>query len=249
MQAGFELALHGSIMAVLYAVFPETLSLAGLAVAIAAYISIGYLVLSGLSYHQPHRNFGIANSITLGRAAFGAIVFALAIDIFGGHRLLSDPVICWVVTGAAALSLVLDGIDGWMARRTGLASAFGANFDMHTDAFFVLALSLLIAAKGTTGPWIIVSGLVFYAFLLAGAIWPVLMNPLPPRWRRKAVCVMQTALLIVVLAPATPFWAAQLAGLTGLALLLWSFGIDLVWLIANRPSPDQGANKPYRHQE
>jgi hypothetical protein len=72
---------------------------------------------------------------------------------------------------------------------------------------------------------------MFYLFQVAGHLWPGLCRPLPPQWRRKAVCVIQTALLITALAPVSPFWIAQLACLTGLGLLTWSFGIDVAWLL------------------
>jgi phosphatidylglycerophosphate synthase len=41
--------------------------------------------------------------------------------------------------------LALDGLDGWLARRFGLASAYGARFDMEVDGFLILVLALLVA--------------------------------------------------------------------------------------------------------
>ena len=40
---------------------------------------------------------------------------------------------------------VLDGADGWLARRSGVSSAFGARFDGEVDAFLILALSVAVA--------------------------------------------------------------------------------------------------------
>ena len=37
----------------------------------------------------------------------------------------------------------LDGVDGWLARRSGIASAFGARFDMEIDALLILVLAVL----------------------------------------------------------------------------------------------------------
>jgi multidrug efflux pump subunit AcrA (membrane-fusion protein) len=38
---------------------------------------------------------------------------------------------------------MLDGVDGWLARRHEIASRFGARFDMEVDALLILALSVL----------------------------------------------------------------------------------------------------------
>ena len=39
---------------------------------------------------------------------------------------------------------LLDLVDGWVARRTGTASPFGARFDLETDAALILVLSWLV---------------------------------------------------------------------------------------------------------
>jgi hypothetical protein len=49
---------------------------------------------------------------------------------------------------------------------------------------------------------------------------------LPPSFRRKAVCVAQTGLLILALMPAMAPGNANLLAAAGLALLLYSFAID-----------------------
>ena len=41
----------------------------------------------------------------------------------------------------ASVALILDGVDGKVARRTRNASAFGARFDMEVDAFLILVFS------------------------------------------------------------------------------------------------------------
>ncbi len=118
-----------------------------------------------------------------------------------------------------------------------MTSEFGARFDMETDGLFIMAMALLLATSGIVGPWVLASGLAYYLFRLAGSLWPALNAPLYPSMRRKAICVVQGALLTAALVPAIPSWGAQLSCLTGLALLLYSFGVDLVWLISrSRPS-------------
>ena len=77
--------------------------------------------------------------MTLARATLAVGVAALAADSF-----TRDTPVALLVT-LAAVALALDAADGWMARRTGTASALGARFDGEVDAFLILALSVYVA--------------------------------------------------------------------------------------------------------
>jgi len=76
---------------------------------------------------------------------------------------------------------------------------------------------------------------------VAGALVPWLRAPLPERFRRKAICVVQLGALIVLQAPvvAAPWSDALAAAVCG--LVLWSFAIDILWLhrrrALTRPAP------------
>jgi hypothetical protein len=87
--------------------------------------------------------------VTLARLV---IVGALAASLFAGGTE------AWPVVALAPIALALDGVDGWLARRGGLVSAFGARFDMETDSAFALVLSLHALATGAAGPVVLVLG-------------------------------------------------------------------------------------------
>ncbi|MEL7133078.1 MAG: CDP-alcohol phosphatidyltransferase family protein, partial [Pseudomonadota bacterium] len=124
----------------------------------------------------------------------------------------------------------LDGVDGWLARRTGLVSDFGARFDMETDAGLGAVISLWLLSSGVAGPEVLALGFMRYAFFGASFVWPALQAPLPEALRRKAICVVQIAALILLIFPLTP-QAAALPTVIGTTLLLgWSFLIDILWL-------------------
>jgi hypothetical protein len=73
-----------------------------------------------------------------------------------------------------------------------------------------------------------------YAFVAAGVVVPALRRDLPPSLRRKAVCVLQMAVLAALLAPpVTPRLAVALA-VSALAALVWSFARDVAWLLRRR---------------
>jgi phosphatidylglycerophosphate synthase len=128
-------------------------------------------------------------------------------------------------------------VDGWLARRSSLSSAFGARFDMETDALLILVLSALAWRWDRAGVWVLACGLMRYAFVAAAWVWPWLARPLPPSVRRKFVAVVQMVGLAIVVAPIVrPPLGAWLAGAT-LAVLVWSFAVDVTWLTVRRSAP------------
>jgi phosphatidylglycerophosphate synthase len=133
---------------------------------------------------------------------------------------------------------VLDGIDGWLARRARMSSPFGARFDMETDAFFMLVLSILVWRHDKAGAWVVAIGLMRYAFVAAGWWLPWLARPLRSTWRGKAVAVGQFAGLGVALLPVVPVPASTLVSGAALAALVWSFAIDVKFLFKERARPD-----------
>lgn len=231
LEAGLELFTLGTIAAILAAIGMLPLSRSGLIVAIFSYAAVTLFVVAGLSRHAPHHRFGLANAITLCRAAFNIVLLTVIAEELLGKDRLSDSTFRWGLTAAATIALVLDGADGWIARRSNMTSEFGARFDMETDGVFLLAMALLLTTGDIVGPWVLASGLIYYVFRVAANLWPALNAPLYPSARRKTICVAQGALLIAALAPILPSWGAQLCCLTGLALLLYSFSVDLMWLM------------------
>ncbi|WP_055680889.1 CDP-alcohol phosphatidyltransferase family protein [Jannaschia rubra] len=186
------------------------------------------------AYH-PHRRFGAANGVTTLRAAGVAVLAAATLHGPGG------PFDGWPLVAAVAALLALDGVDGTLARRTGLASRFGARFDMEVDAAFALVLTLLLWRTQGMGAWVLLLGLPRYAFVLAGRIVPSLTRDLPPSWARKAVCVQQIATLCLLFVPGLPQeWAFWLGG-AAVATLAWSFGRDILWL---RRAATTGTSRP-----
>lgn len=204
--------------------------------ALAAYSIGALLVWRGLAGGaHPHARFGAANRVTLLRLAGMALVAGLVGD---GLPLAQGPA-GWALIGFATLIAVLDLLDGHLARREGLASRFGARFDMETDAAFTLVLSALVWQAGQAGPWVLASGLMRYAFVAAAALWPWLNGPLPPSKRRQTVCVVQITALIVCLGPIVPAPLATAIAALSLLLLTASFAVDVRYLARqHRASPE-----------
>jgi phosphatidylglycerophosphate synthase len=166
---------------------------------------------------------GPADLVTLARAALVGGVTALVADgLWSGDT----AVVPLVVT--ATVALVLDAVDGQVARRSGTASALGARFDMEVDSFLVLVLSVHVAAL--LGPWVLAIGVMRYAFVAASWIAPWMRSPLPTRYSAKAVAALQGIVLVVAASEVPPQPLTVALVCAALAMLVWSFGRDVVWL-------------------
>ena len=203
-------------------------------VVVAPYAALGGLLLAKLPPSHPGPGLGPANRVTLARATLVLPLAALALlpGVFTGAGY-------WWIVGLSATALVLDGVDGPLARRTGTESAFGARFDMELDAFLLMALSALVWRSGKVGSWVLLVGGLRYFFVLGGLLWPPLRGTLPPSRRRKVVCVAQGVVLVICLAPVTGPAAAAALAASALLLLVYSFVVDTWWL-ARSARPGEG---------
>ncbi|CAL9377987.1 CDP-alcohol phosphatidyltransferase family protein [Streptomyces sp. Tu 3180] len=187
-----------------------------------AFAAATWAVLSRALHRSRPRSFGAANRVTLGRATLVGGVTALVADSFQD----SPPVS--LLVGLTAVALVLDGVDGKVARRTGTSTPLGARFDMEVDAFLILVLSVYVSTA--LGPWVLLIGSMRYVFVAAARVWPWLTAPLPPSTARKTVAALQGVLLLLAGADLLPHGANVGVVALALGLLVWSFGRDVLWL-------------------
>ncbi|WP_340374723.1 CDP-alcohol phosphatidyltransferase family protein [Streptomyces sp. SS7] len=181
-----------------------------------------WAVLSRALHRSRLRSFGPANRVTLGRATLVGGVTALVADSFE-----SAPPVTLLVA-LTAVALILDGVDGKVARRTGTSTALGARFDMEVDAFLILVLSVYVSMA--LGPWVLLVGAMRYVFVAAARVAPWLNAPLPPSMARKTVAALQGICLLVAGADLLPRGGNVAVMLLALGTLLWSFGRDVLWL-------------------
>jgi phosphatidylglycerophosphate synthase len=203
--------------------------------AAGAFGAIMGVALLHLRDHHPFSRFGPANQATTVRA----LLVALVAGLIGEAQ---TPVLAAAAVGAGAVATVVDGLDGWLARRTGMASRFGARFDLEVDALLILVLSILAWQYGKAGAWVLASGLLRYGFVGAGRLWAWLRGPLAPTLRGRAICVVQIAGLLVAITPAVTWPASATVAGISLGLLGYSFGIDVASLWRHRtghPQPCQ----------
>jgi phosphatidylglycerophosphate synthase len=169
---------------------------------------------------------GPADKVTLTRCTISCAVAALVTD-----SLVRSPAVTTLVA-LATVALVLDAVDGRVARRTGTMSAFGARFDGEADAFLILVLSVYVARS--VGLWVLCIGLARYAFAVAGWVLPWMRRQLPFRYWGKVVAAVQGIVLAFAAADVAPHPLTVGAVLVALALLTESFVWNTLWLWRQR---------------
>jgi CDP-diacylglycerol--glycerol-3-phosphate 3-phosphatidyltransferase len=160
----------------------------------------------------------IADGLTVGRAAIG---LPLILALSSGSGALA-----WWLLLLGGLS---DAADGWLARRAGGGSVWGARLDPLTDKILILAPLLWLGAAGSLPLW---------------AIWLLLARELlisgwragqgsggPASWSGKAKTILQFASLLLLLwpegwGPTTTVGALHLAG-------FWLFWPSLVLALSS----------------
>lgn len=215
-----------TLAAILYLAFSLPWGILPIAVALYA------LQAACIRWRWPkYRDFGWANRITLARSVLVIVLMAWA-PLLGTAEM---PAL-WAYALISLLALILDGVDGKVARATGTETDFGARFDMELDALFILGLCIGVLALGKTGVWVLALGLMRYGFVAAGYRARWLAAPLPESFRRKTVCVWQIVTLMIAALPLVSDGFAQFTLGLALALLAWSFLIDASWLFKRRHS-------------
>lgn len=212
-------------------------SLAGLTILLAALSSIGLATVPAtlgwvcgvVLCVAVHRGMGAADAGDLGPADL--VTLTRSVLTCALAALVADPSLprsaAAVILPLAALALVLDAVDGRVARATGTQSELGGRFDGEADAFLLLVLSVHVAPG--YGWWVLAIGAARYAYAIAGWVAPWLRVPLPFRYWRKVVTAVQGVVLLVAASGAVPPPVSTVALVVALALLAESFGRDVLW--------------------
>lgn len=126
----------------------------GLLLAVMAGASFLALIRIGREPDQTLRSPGWANAITLIR------VFA-TLDLLVWPPENPETQILIILT-----LMTLDGLDGWLARKTRTVSRLGAIMDVEADSLLTLTICFLLALKPTPGPFILAAALLRPLYVL-----------------------------------------------------------------------------------
>ena len=88
----------------------------------------------------------MANWVTFGRFVLLFVLLAIIYSNDPAWQLINAPLTVFIIA--------LDGVDGWVARRFGEESLFGATFDIAIDRIVETVLWVVLAHLGFIGVWI-----------------------------------------------------------------------------------------------
>ena len=189
---------------------------------LAALIAPGVAAAS-LLRRRP-RTVTTADRVTLLRVALIGVLAAAAVLIYAD----AIPARSWALAVLIGVALLLDAVDGWVARHMRSSTVSGARLDMEADAAALLVVSLIAAA--TVGWWAVGIGAMRYLFVAAARVRPALRGELRYSLFRRTVAAIQASVLWVALLPITPVpFAAAVTGIA-LTLLVFSFARDAISL-------------------
>ncbi len=155
--------------------------------ATGALVSFGLLIATHHQILENYRPFGgYANWVTGGR-----LVLLCYLGFWGMQLAFS------AIFVIALVAMLLDGVDGYLARKYNTVHSFGRYFDMETDAFYVCILAFLLFLRGLAPVWILWVGLMRYGAVLVEVLLSVHGQPAPPNPFARAIAgILFTALLL-----------------------------------------------------
>ena len=184
---------------------------------VAGIAMLGLLVATGRHNWTPDGEFGVANGVTACRIGLLPLLLPAA-----ARPAFLIPLSLFI--------LLLDGLDGWLARRRALTSEFGAFLDKETDALFLLLLCGLAAFRGALPTWILGAGLLRYGFVVVLFLLPTPQKTESRSSMARYVYVCMVGALLSSFLPYPTLFHPLVAVAT--AALLFSFGRSLWRIVA-----------------
>lgn len=164
---------------------------------------------------------GVANHITAARVA--GILLLLSFQEY-------LPPLAFFVLGI--LILIADGLDGYFARKYNTVSEFGDFFDKETDAFFVLAFCIILMEQNLAGPWVLIPGLMRYAFVLILFLFNIENISLSKSYRRRFMGMWFMGTIMGCFVLPRPFYTAAMLFAT--TMLAYSFMKDIYLMLRKK---------------
>ena len=138
----------------------------------------------------------------------------------------------------ALISLLLDGLDGFIARRYNDTSKFGELFDQESDNFLMFVLSISLYINKDIGLYVFLIPAYRYIFITLMTKYSWLKNTLPDSILRKSVCVMTTLLMIISHEVYFNEFIFNFIINLALFIITFSFSKDIIWLYRNKYEKD-----------
>ena len=203
-------------------VFHWILTLNKYLVQISKYSKVKFLL-------KPLQKKHLANFITCSRSCLNTIMLCmLSLNYINqSHYLGSEAFIVWITV---MCFLLLDGVDGQIARRFNIQSSYGAYLDVEADSLFTLFMCLLFVVNYQFSAVLMVIGVLRYIVVVLREVFfkkldqLVIRHPFG-RWVYTVNCLVFSSLLFFN----EQYVNTIIISITLLTIL--SFSCDLFFLI------------------
>jgi|TARA_B100000959_G_scaffold62255_1_gene65657 CDP-diacylglycerol--glycerol-3-phosphate 3-phosphatidyltransferase len=173
-----------------------------------------------------------ADALTIGRAIAGLpLILALQMEWIP---------LAWLLLLLAALS---DAIDGWLARRAGGGSSWGARLDPLADKLLLAAPMIWLASTGVLPAWSVWL-LLARELLISGWRAQASLGG-PASWGGKAKTILQFLSVLLLLWPAS--WGSSAFCQNMQQLGWWLFWPSLILALSSAMAYIKPQSKPDPH--
>jgi phosphatidylglycerophosphate synthase len=152
----------------------------------------------------------------------------LCVVLFASHAL--EPRAAWWKVAVAIAIIVLDAVDGALARREG-ESERGAVFDMESDAFYLVTMCGIAHVYLGVHPLVFVVGALRPLYVCIWAVLRLFIAPRSPNrkgsQRGRVIHLLLVIALIAALSPLIPLDAKTAIAAVAAALICYSYAVDL----------------------
>ncbi|MFC6976869.1 CDP-alcohol phosphatidyltransferase family protein [Halomicroarcula sp. GCM10025709] len=145
-------------------------------------------------------SFGVANAVTVARGVLiGGVAGFLLLDPRGPY--------VWLPAVGYGVAVVLDSVDGAVARSLGTESRLGARLDMAVDTTGFLVAPLVAVAWGWLPVWYLSLSAARYCYRAGCRLYRArggTVGSLPPSRLRRPLSGLQMGFLTLALVPVVP---------------------------------------------
>jgi len=185
-------------------------------------LSLGVIISFSSLIHRSSKSLakmnppgGYANWVT----GFRLVLILIGSFLFG---IVSTNTILAIMLTA----VLLDVVDGFLARKFDHASNFGSYFDMEVDAYFVLLMCFYYFQYEDIGWWILFPGVLRYLYKVVVTLIP------KPTFKEKkqkyASIIAGIFFVLLIVCLISPSEIRNILLLIGSFLIVVSFGISFV---------------------
>jgi len=170
---------------------------------------------------------GLANAVTMVR---GGLLAAVAGFVFYPPAGL----VAWLPALCYGTNVLLDGLDGWVAREIGAETALGRRLDAAMDTLGLAAAPLVGVAWGTIPVWYLAQSAARCLFRTGRGFRRLRgrpVYPLPESRVRRPLAALQMVFVTVALVPAVPRGPVTVAAAVVLAPSLAVFVRDYLAVV------------------